>query len=289
VTDSAQLDRDALIAELARTAAESRLRAEQGGVPAEARDRDQATEIVAALERLGLYPPRPRPSRFAFFRHPLVVGAGVAAASAVFASLLIPSITRVSADRPKELELKRGIVSDIATSSAQALTRGLALARKDYALASGGSSGKRLTAYRKVTGDWLESSGALDAELITYFPKSHAEQWERFANAVGWYLSLAGIADHDVRVPASRNLRDYLKPLAAERRYRKVPWMRLETDVDPHWIPTIMNLLLAQRNVVVADVVHGEANGFKHSVWSLGYPYSGSSLRLRFACGWAWK
>ena len=270
MTDSAQLDRDALIAELARTTAESRRRAEQGGVPAEARDREQATEVVAALERLGLYPRAPRPSRFAFLRHPLVVGAGVAAASAVFASLLIPSITRVSADRPKELELKRGIVSDIATSSAQALTRGLALARKDYALAYGGSGATRLTAYRKVSGDWLESSGALDAELITYFPKSHAEQWERFASAVGSYLSLAGIADDSVRIRASRGLHDYLQPFAADPRFRAVPWKRLETEVDAHWIPTIMNLLLVQRNVVVADVVHGEANGFKHSVWSLG-------------------
>jgi hypothetical protein len=126
VADSAELDRNALISEIAHTAHQTWMRQaardrdvpieQLGNLPTE-HDRERAADIVATLEHLGLYPRAPRSSRFGFFRHPLVVGAGIAAISAVFASLLIPSFTRVSADRPKELELKRGIVGTIATSS----------------------------------------------------------------------------------------------------------------------------------------------------------------------------
>src|SRR5262245_49708518 len=78
-------------------------------------DRERAADAVATLERLGLYGTKSQPSRVALLRHPLVVGSVIAAVSAVFASLLIPNITQVGQDRPKELELKRGIQDKVAT------------------------------------------------------------------------------------------------------------------------------------------------------------------------------
>jgi hypothetical protein len=46
-------------------------------------------------------------------RHPIVVGAVLALLSGLLASLLIPALTRVWQDRPKELALKRELVERI--------------------------------------------------------------------------------------------------------------------------------------------------------------------------------
>jgi hypothetical protein len=48
-----------------------------------------------------------RPSFTPVLRHPLVVGALLALLSGVFASLLIPALTRSWQDRPKELALNK--------------------------------------------------------------------------------------------------------------------------------------------------------------------------------------
>ena len=287
MADPAELGRDALIAEIAATTHRTWLRqaarnrevpVEQlGDVPTDD-ERERAADVVAALERLGLYPRIPRSSRLGFFRHPLVVGAGIAAISAVFASLLIPSITQVSADRPKELELKRGIVRALETSSAQTLARGLALARSDVSAAGGGARDVKLTVYRKLYGAWLADAGAINAELFTYFPTSYANgEWKHFETAVRKYLRLAGIIEPKVRTDAAGYLDPYLAPQPSSdaeyrRIYKSIPWKKLETGThDPQSsIESILNLLRVKTDVVVADVAQAEARGFKHSIWSLG-------------------
>lgn len=246
VPDQATLDRETLIAEIATTLHETsapQRTGDQSGEPAADRpsddDRERAAEVVADLERLGLYPRERRPSGFGFFRHPLVVGAGIAVISALFASLLLPSFTRVSADRPKELELKRDIVSTLETSSAQALARGLALARSDVTAAGASADDKRITAYRKLYGAWLADAGAINAELFTYFPGSYEGGWRPFEDAIRKYLRLAGVVDPAVRGAAATRLRSYLNPRTSSTAqyrtiYASVPWDKLATgNTDP--------------------------------------------------------
>src|SRR5215210_1177696 len=53
-------------------------------------------------------------------RHPLVVGAALG----VLASVLIPSLTRVWQERPRELALKRELVERISTLATEAIDNG---------------------------------------------------------------------------------------------------------------------------------------------------------------------
>jgi hypothetical protein len=279
MADPANRDRDALIEALAATLQQTSSPHDGVSGPPSDDDRERAAQIVTALERLSLFP-RASFSRdgFAFFRHPLVVGAGIAVISALFASLLIPNFTRVSADRPKELQLKRGVVVTIETSSAQALTRGLALARSDVVAAGGTPGNERVTVYRRLYGGWLSEAGTINAELFTYFPATYARGgWKPYEKAIRLYLRFAGITDPKVRKPAAAYLRSYLRPDASstdEYRaiYGRVPWDTFAAGTkDPQSsIESILNLLLAKEELIVAAVAHAQASGFKHSVWSLG-------------------
>jgi hypothetical protein len=284
VTDRADVDRDTLITELAHTAHQTTIRQaardrdvpieEFGNIPTDD-DRECAAAIVVTLERLGLYARAPLSPRFGFLRHPLVVGGAVAAISAVLASLLIPSFTRVASDRPKELELKRGIVGRIATSSTETLARGVPLAKNDFAAAGGAAGDKKQTTFRKLRVTWLANAGAINAELLTYLPSVQPD-WQDFQDAVSSYLLLAGITDPEVRQGATSSLHGYLgrRPFPSsrfERRYKVVPWADIRSGKadTKHWIESIQNLLLERRDRVMVEVADGQARGFKHSVWSL--------------------
>jgi len=276
--DERELGRDELIAQLANTSHQTWMRqaARDRGVPFDQlgslpteHDRERAADTVASLERLGLYGVNPRRSRAALLRHPLVVGSVIAAVSALFASLLIPSITQVAQDRPKELELKRQIQDKVATSTAHALTRGVALSRGD-ALAAGGRSGDTVpTAYRKVIGDWRVDAAIIDAELLTYFTGSEAQhRWAPFEHAVEAFLQLEAITDQQERQVVARYLRRYLA--SDVPRYRRIPWDDLAlARADPHhWAEAIQALLLDKRDAIMADISRTQASGFKHSPWS---------------------
>ena len=154
-------------------------------------------------------------SPVAFLRHPLLVGAAVTVIGAVFASLLIPSITQVAQDRPKELELKRTIVEGIAAATATALNRGVALGRGDLQAAGGHAHEAPLTVYRRVYGDWLVAESTLDAEVTTYFSeggaRSHAAwtSWRALKTGITDFLRLSTLTDSNIR----RSSREYLEGL----------------------------------------------------------------------------
>jgi hypothetical protein len=281
VTDGSQLKRDDLIAELAHTSHQTWMRQtahdrgipiqQLGGVPTDD-DRQRATDTVAALERLGLYGAAARPSRLALLRHPLVVGSVIAAISAVFASLLIPNITQVSQDRPKELELKLGLIDKIATSSAQALTRGVALSRGDVAAAGGSPGDKVDSANRKVLGLWRTDAAIVDAKLLTYFPGSNAQlEWPRFKRAIEAFLLLEAVDETDVRRAKARYLRSYLEAFP-NRPDPSVPWDRigLRGEIAHTKAEKLQALLLDKRERIMRSVTQSQADGFKHSPWSFG-------------------
>ena len=59
-----------------------------------------------------------------FLSHPVVVGTALALISGLIASVLFPAMTRSWQDRPRELALKRELVTDISEASTNAISRG---------------------------------------------------------------------------------------------------------------------------------------------------------------------
>ena len=217
-------------------------------------------------------------SRVAFLRHPLVVGAAIAIISAFFASLLIPSITQVTQDRPKELELKRGIVERIAGATGTALGKGRAIASGDLVAAGGQPGQQPLTVYRQVLTDWGVDASAVDGEITTYF--GHGDTWRGWATlheSIKRFLELTSSHDRDVRTrnekylceeggleayvspPRRRNLRNYCRDhvLRDKKSFSNVAFG--------------LSLVLEDaRDAVTLDIVEKPAAGFRHSPWSLG-------------------
>jgi hypothetical protein len=208
-------------------------------------------------------------SRVAFLRHPLVVGATIAVISAFFASLLIPSITQVTQDRPKELELKRGIVERIAGASGTALGKGRAIASGD--LAAAGQSQRAV--YRQVITDWGVEAAAVNGEITTYFGRGDTWQsWITLREGVKRFLELTS-------VPATRKRNEnwlcgHLGPYISNPELRanflehckKHHFSNQKTDQS-----FVLSLALEDvRDAVTLDIVESPAAGFRHSPWSLG-------------------
>lgn len=204
-------------------------------------------------------------SRVAVLRHPLVVGATIAVISAFFASLLIPSITQVTQDRPKELELKRGIVERIAGATGTALGTGRAIVELQ----------QPRTVYRQAITDWGVEAAAIDGEITTYFGRGDTwENWKTLREGTKRFLELTS-------VPATRKrnanwicghlgarltnleLRANLAEHCANHHFSNEKGFRKHSFV----------LSLALENVrdgVTLDIVETPAAGFRHSPWSLG-------------------
>src|SRR6478609_6041343 len=98
--------------EISRAEIVDRLTAALGRSSAATDSDRQRAEIVA-----GVLVPRSRAQDMAgVFRHPVVAGITLAVVSGILASLVIPSLTRVWQDRPRELELKRSLVEEVSQS-----------------------------------------------------------------------------------------------------------------------------------------------------------------------------
>ncbi len=217
----------------------------------------------------------------AFLCHPLLVGAAVAILSAFFASLLIPSITQVTQDRPKELELKRTIVEGIASATAGALNKGVALARGDLGAAGGQAGEGRLTVYRRVYGDWLVADSTIDGEVTTYFAQGSTRSraawtnWRTLKTAITYFLQLSTVPDRPIRVRARNYLRQHLLAYLNQsdrRTFREVfgdPNTLLQPAKARFQIRALAELLEAERDAVTVKIVDAPAAGFRHSPWSI--------------------
>ena len=222
-----------------------------------------------------------RESRLAFLSHPLFVGAAVAIIGAVFASLLIPSITQVTQDRPRELELKQTVVERIAESTAAALNKGVALAKKDLEAAGGGDD--TLTAYRRVYGDWLVAESTVDGQITTYFSEGGSkaraawQEWRTLRTSVTYFLQLSSVRELKVRKRARNYLRHHLRPYMGGRTELRIfndtfddPDVLLNQANAKNKFRALAELLELERDAVTVKIVDAPAAGFRHSPWSLG-------------------
>jgi hypothetical protein len=137
--------------------------------------------------------------------HPLVV----LLVGAAVTGFLIPTLTRRSQDRQKELELKTELVSELSESimemvmavqfSHMTLTRG-----EDVDLES---LEKELNqAYR----EWEVRSAVIGTKLQSYFPATTIPtEWREFSNTVGQFYALEG-ASYERRQELALNIREKL-------------------------------------------------------------------------------
>jgi hypothetical protein len=251
-----------------RLAAASRLEGAPGpGVSREAAadelseaDRLRGEEIVRELEELGLFP-RGRASRFAeALRHPVVVGTLLALVSGVFASLLIPSLTRVWQDRPRELALKRELVARIsreATEAADGAVRGLQVARD-----------RRAAFYDRLISSWRLESSVIGSELATYFPTSEAmRKWGRYMGAMN--VLLQGVASRGEGAAGDSLLREHFRAVRFGDEASdgiRADFVRGQHNVEGP-LTQVNVLMLEERDQITADVVASDAVGFSNGFW----------------------
>lgn len=271
----ASLDREELIERLARTshATWTRQKSRDGGVPiAELdprvthQDRERAEDVVLELEEIGLYSRRGRRRTLLdALRHPLVVGVGLALVSGVFASILVPVLTRVWQDRPKELALKQGLVKQISRAATESIDEG-----KFAALQRPRTAGA-IVLYGRMTRRWEVKSSVVTAELTTYFHDTQVvRDWQAYESAVEAYLEavafrrisltfgLPSVLDHFRKVRFSRG-----SDFESLRRHLLDP----TAFNSPPLATVVPALLLAERDQLSRRLVETDASGFSHGWW----------------------
>jgi hypothetical protein len=207
-----------------------------------------------------------------FLRHPLVVGAVVAAIGGVFASLLIPAATRSWQDRPRELALKRELVERISKSSAGAVQEAVSFGL--YVAPSEPSGSKRREAFHRAARDgWLIESAVIGAQLDTYFgDTSLPEEWSDHVSTVLDYIAFEAFWGGNKWTPGER-----LEELSRDFRNDHFDDYDLEENrkslADEH-VGKIANvdevlatLIGAERKQVTKKVLAADAAGFSHGFW----------------------
>jgi hypothetical protein len=125
-------------------------------------------------------------SRLSVLRHPLIVGAVLAVLSGLFASLVIPAVTRVWHDRPNELALKEAVVERISQRATTTIATGRSFA--SIPVESVGFN-DRVASLDNAERTWQVDSAGVVSQLNTYFRHSAAAtQWPAFAGAVSQFL-----------------------------------------------------------------------------------------------------
>jgi len=221
-----------------------------------ANDRERAEAVVRELEDLDLYPPRRPSSIVAALRHPLVVGALLAILSGVFASVLIPSLTRVWQDRPKELALKRTLVERISREATQAID-GAVVGRSV-------SPNRRQAFYSRLISRWRVESSVIGSQLTTYFKQSIGRRWRNYAGVISSFLQEVAFSRKRDFSDESGIVRGHFKQVRFEdgstEQLRK-NFVRGETG------DTMINvLLLEERDQLTSDLVDAQAAGFSHGL-----------------------
>jgi hypothetical protein len=205
------------------------------------------------------------------FRHPLVVSTVGIALSALVTLMLVPRLTRVWQDRPRELELKGALVQQAAESATTTVNASRALARSPTAARPGSP------VYVQTKGAWLVASGVVAAELATYFPGAPETAWANYTSRVADYLFLsAGRKTNERRVAVLR-LKTYLAPVARDSAsrasflFRDIRWellagergtARFISDFDE-----LGELLVIQGETVNRQLIGARARGFSHGFW----------------------
>jgi hypothetical protein len=260
-SERTELERSQLVRRLAEVARE----ATSKEVAEEAdEERKRADAIVRELEARGIYPRREDRRLGAVLRHPLVVGAALAVLSGAFASLLIPALTRVWQDRPKELALKSALVERISRSATTVI------------IGSERLSGRRGTASDRLIDRWALESSMIEADLTTYFGDARiVRAWRRYEHAVEAYAHYEPGATEGEAIEETigvvsaylRNVRftDHAIDESLRRDF-------LTTPSDPRKLDYALafelpDLLLAGRDEFARLVAETPASGFSHGFW----------------------
>jgi len=260
--------------EISRAEIGDRLTAALGRASAATDSDRQRAEIVAGeLDELGVLVPRSRAQDMAgVFRHPVVAGITLAVVSGILASLVIPSLTRVWQDRPRELELKRSLVEEVS----QSVTNTLVSTRVRARDLGKGWNPDRHRVYNETTQTWLLSSANIGAQLTTYFPDS-VTTWRTYERIVHDYLvyafnAAAGPAGKRIaaaqRKKVATHLRvvSFLDPNAEQEKHTWLAGQPADPFVD---VNEISKLLLFERDQLTSEIVDSGASGFSHGFWIL--------------------
>ena len=185
------------------------------------------------------------------------------------ASLFVPAITKQWNDRKQELQVKEALLTDISTSSANAVYGAVE--------ASGQTDerGQRGTRSELVF-DWLRDRAAIDPRFRVYFDRSDAAtHWfgrdqPDFRDAVLIYVHLA-CCDQDQRASRIEKLQNYLSAVGVKVDPSAAEWSALACgpqegcEVDPTYrgrYQWLGNQLLAQRRLILRQLLAANGEGF---------------------------
>lgn len=195
--------------------------------------------------------------------------------SGVLASLLIPALTRVWQDRPRELALKRSLVQQISKSATEALQDGESTGLSTKSTPA--HPEKADVGFIRLRRRWEVKSARVNAELTTYFRKQRVlARWHAFSDAMINYLDAAA---HDNFDPNDRNggyfkllghfkHQKYADSRAAQLRdrLREHPsGLRGADDCRPRFCAA--RLLAAERDQLPRIIVDAHAAGFSRGWW----------------------
>jgi hypothetical protein len=225
-------------------------------------DGERAEDVVQELERLGVYPRARRRAELAkTLRHPLVVGGALTLLSGLIASLLIPGLTRVWQDRPKELALKRSLVKEISKVTTTAIDDAkFTDIRTTKALTDDQTNAR----FSRMARRWDIESSLVTTELTTYFHRTAVlRHWRAYSALVRRYIrataSRRWIGNDGVAASQDPDLVALLKRYDPTHR-DFYPFV----DRIPEAIP---KGLFAERDELAAEIVETPATGFSHGWW----------------------
>jgi hypothetical protein len=238
------------------------------------------TDVVAReLDELGVPGGRSRSRALAdLLRHPVVVGGTLAVLSAFLASLVIPSITRVWQDRPRELALKRSLVEDISQSATDVVIR-----TRYFAQSVGYApyKSRRREFFTARNRRWRSTGALVGAQMETYFHDSDlVGAWRGYENAISDYLVYAANAGAPrqsrnrmavygsrPRLVAHFEQLQFDDPIAQNTRTTFLGEQQVLDVVGE--VRMISELLLYERDQLNSAIVGTGAAGFSHGFWIL--------------------
>jgi hypothetical protein len=215
----------------------------------------------------------PKPGWASVLRHPLVVGAGIAVISGVFAGVFFPALTRVWQDRPKELALKQSIVERISRDSTDATDAALFFGLRNPGTfisvdPTTMSPAARTAALKRSLRVFLRESSVIGSELRTYFPNSSLPtRWHEYERAMRRYFELMGTHPRQDAFFEIYHLQEHFGSLKFPPGYAE---NERRSIVKVFSITGAADLLAAERDLIDSEVVESNASGFSHGFWILG-------------------
>jgi hypothetical protein len=206
----------------------------------------------------------------AALRHPLFVGLMIASVGALFASLLIPAMTRTWQDRPREIALKRSLIERVSSSSTATISQS-----RFFWTRLVGELGvlvlrpaARDAFFSRVGGRWQIESSAIGSELLAYFPDSEIwEDWREYTNAVQQYVEVTAMRTQPEDVLALMFLRAYLQHtrFSGGQEVSRKAFVRGGSLDDYQFV--VGDMLLELRDRFNKRILRTDASGFSHGFW----------------------